>query len=86
MTQRFDSPQLVYRHLLCGAWQVTPTGAVGAAGLRLSNNSATVCGAATLNAFASAPETVASKIELAKQAIADRLKHDVETLDKGFPG
>ena len=29
---------------------------------------------AVLNAFASAPETVASKIELAKQAIADRLK------------
>jgi hypothetical protein len=30
--------------------------------------------AAVLNAFTSAPETVASKIELAKQAIADRLK------------
>jgi hypothetical protein len=29
---------------------------------------------AVLNAFSSAPETVASKIELAKQAIADRLK------------
>jgi hypothetical protein len=29
---------------------------------------------AVLNAFSSAPETVASQIELAKQAIADRLK------------
>jgi hypothetical protein len=29
---------------------------------------------AVLNAFSSVPETVASKIELAKQAIADRLK------------
>ena len=29
---------------------------------------------AVLNAFTASPETVASKIELAKQAIADRLK------------
>jgi hypothetical protein len=29
-----------------------------------------------LNAFASAPETVASKIEVAKQAIADRLQDE----------
>jgi hypothetical protein len=52
--QRLDCAQLVYRHLLCGAWQVTPTGAIGAAGLRLSNKSAAVCGEATLNAFGSA--------------------------------
>jgi hypothetical protein len=33
---------------------------------------------AVLNAFSSAPETVASKIELAKQAIADRLADRVK--------
>jgi hypothetical protein len=49
-TQRLDCAQLVYRHLLCGAWQVTPTGAVGAVGLRLSNEPATVLGEAPLNA------------------------------------